>query len=119
MHPDDTVTPGDDLLALAAKRADLDVWPTEPRAVPDALIDLLDAAHRIRMEADALGAQVSARLLALGLLARACRICGRLYAVKAGRKPRLYCRPQCELDSQTAAYRQREAAVSATAVAGG
>jgi len=119
MRPNDTVTPGDDLLVLAANRVDLDQWPTDSRAVPDLLIDLLAVADRLRAEADALAGQASARLADLGLVARTCRICGRLYAVRVGRKPRLYCRVQCELDSQTQAYRQQASAVSATGAAGG
>lgn len=107
MHPDDTVTPGDDLLVLAANRVELDEWPTDTRAVPDLLVDLLGVAHQLRAEADALAGRASARLNDLGLVARPCRICGGLFADKVGRRPRLYCRVQCELDSQTQAYRQR------------
>lgn len=119
MHPDPIATPGDDLRALAAQRADLGEWPTDPRAVPDALLDIFTVAQRLQAEADALAAQASARLRDLGLVAKACRICGSLYLVKVKVRPRLYCRVQCELDSQTLAFRQRESELSATVTAGG
>lgn len=119
MHTDTTATPGDDLWDLAGQRADLQQLPTDDRATPDALIDLLAVANQLRAEADTMAVRLSARLADLGLVARSCRICGQLFADRAGRRPRLYCRVQCELDSQTLAYRQRTDEVSATGTAGG
>jgi len=110
---------GDDLVAAAVERAYQGILPVDIRASPDTLIDLLAAVYRLEIEAMILADELSAHLDDLGFTPQACRICGRLFACRTGRRPRLYCRPQCELGSKTSAFRQRTDEVSATAAAGG
>lgn len=100
--PDFTV-PGDDLLILAAKRADLPDLPVDDDERAAALLDLLTVADEIRAELSVCEAGWIEGLAELDVDAKRCRTCTEWFALNATGRHRLYCSQECKDAARRAA----------------